>query len=334
MCQSNPRKIAYNQRLNTLARGSAWQEALLLLSQLPKATLRGDVVAYTAAIHACHHGPWPFVVSLFDELRSNALQLDIIACGAAIAGLAWPSGLGLLKDLPQLTIQVDMVTFNGAIHQCATSTAWPWSLTLLQRQGPPGSLRGIHAAMAFSPWWTAQEVLREATQIQLQRNVVSFSSLMPSPSMPSGTTWMDGAALLELTKISSVQPNVVMFGALISACEKEGAWRFASHLWSNADAAELSASVPALGAVLSCMEKAEEWSQALDLWMRKQRPMVASRRDIDRSPSRRSARAGCEDLHGEFVESTLVSSCLADVEVEARRFAGRCDLCRIFDKHL
>ena len=39
--------------------------------------------------------------------------------------------------------------------------------------------------------------------------------------MPSGTTWMDGAALLELTKISSVQPNVVLFGALISACEKE-----------------------------------------------------------------------------------------------------------------
>ena len=44
---------------------------------------------------------------------------------------------------------------------------------------------------------------------------------MPSPSMPSGTTWMDGAALLELTKISSVQPNVVMFGGF-DQCLWEG----------------------------------------------------------------------------------------------------------------
>jgi len=28
-------------------------------------------------MHACHHGPWPFVVSLFNELRSNALRLDL-----------------------------------------------------------------------------------------------------------------------------------------------------------------------------------------------------------------------------------------------------------------
>ena len=55
--------------------------------------------------------------------RPTSTHQDIIACGAAIAGLAWPSGLGLLKDLPQLTIQVDMVTFNGAIHQCALGSA-------------------------------------------------------------------------------------------------------------------------------------------------------------------------------------------------------------------
>ena len=54
---------------------------------------------------------------------------DIIACGAAVAGLSWPFALGLLKDIPQLMVEVDMVTLNGAIHQCAmTSKGTIWVL--------------------------------------------------------------------------------------------------------------------------------------------------------------------------------------------------------------
>ena len=60
----------------------------------------------------------------------------------------------------------------------ATSTAWPGSLSLLGRRvGSIGSARGVHAAMAAAPWVTAQQVLRDATKIQVQRNVVSFSLL-------------------------------------------------------------------------------------------------------------------------------------------------------------
>lgn len=61
------------------------------------------------------------------------------------------------------------------------------------------------------------------------------------------------------------EPNVFMYSAAVSACEKGQVWQQACVLLVQMVAERLPSSIVALGAAISACEKGAEWQQALIL---------------------------------------------------------------------
>eukprot|EP00416_Gambierdiscus_australes_P019211 CAMPEP_0171083244 /NCGR_PEP_ID=MMETSP0766_2-20121228/17598_1 /TAXON_ID=439317 /ORGANISM="Gambierdiscus australes, Strain CAWD 149" /LENGTH=118 /DNA_ID=CAMNT_0011540667 /DNA_START=522 /DNA_END=878 /DNA_ORIENTATION=+ len=77
-----------------------------------------------------------------------------------------------------------------------------------------------------------------------------------------GQRWTHAAQLLARLRSGRMLPNVVMYGAAISACERSAAWEGAVSLLFDMHFSKVDVNVVSASAAISACEKGEQWSLA------------------------------------------------------------------------
>merc|ERR1712107_544436 len=93
--------ITYNSCISACEKGQAWQQAMILLSQMPQSTIVADTITYNTTTSAC----------------AGAVQ--------------WQLALFMLKSMAPGTVSRSSVTFNAALRACERRSLWRTSLELL-----------------------------------------------------------------------------------------------------------------------------------------------------------------------------------------------------------
>ena len=204
--------------LSVVAQASAWQIALLLLDE--KSGLSADVVACSAALHACGKaGQWPWALELLEQAEKNGIESTIL-CNAAITACdfsaQWQRALWLLWRMKQFG-DPDAISFSAAISACEKQ--WEFALALL------GEMRG-HG---------------------LKPSTVAFSAALTALSPRE---WQRALVLLGEMKLQQLCPNDVTYTTVISVCGQAFCWEIASHLLLEMELNGFHPSAVAIGMAL------------------------------------------------------------------------------------
>ncbi|CAK9077180.1 unnamed protein product [Durusdinium trenchii] len=142
----------------------------------------------------------------------------------------WREALDLL---PRDETSVDFWSFSAAIGACSGGSAWPISLALLKRvqqEVPAGELTPVYGG--------------------------AVSSRAP---------WHVGLALLAQMETERVPANIIIYSALMSACNRAQQWQVSLQLFQAAERHHFSLDVMAFGAGITAAEKGQQWQSALVL---------------------------------------------------------------------
>jgi len=195
--------IAWTAAISACQQGRQWQLALHLVHV---AGGNVDSIMYTASMDACWKaGRHDIAKKLLQEMGSVGVEGNVITCNTAVSGLAfgmWPSALDLLSQAAAAGLESDSVTFNAVIDNFETRKAgrWPWALHIL------GSMR--HSLS--------------------ETDVFSFSSAVGC--CEGSAQWREALALEMEMNQANVPVNAFVLSAAVSACEKATCWRQALSL--------------------------------------------------------------------------------------------------------
>ncbi|CAJ1440692.1 unnamed protein product [Effrenium voratum] len=333
-----------------------------LLSQLPRRRLRlSDVSRRTAAGAALCAGRWeaagqlaepmdtPMAAATVPWQRAICLALlpppSVAAFSAAISGLGaasrWQHALLLLGEaierLP--AADVDAALFSAGITACEQAGRWEIAVALLME------LHGLRladaiacnaalaacagAANASSAWRAALGLLGGITALQLQANVITYSSACSA--CEKAGEWQRAVALLwEL--VDMMQANVVVFNAAISACEKRGMWQMALQILNALPSLQAQPDTITFNATISSCEKGRQWPGATLLLATCPSPdVVAYNAALSACRGHwQHARRVLQELSRRQAQPDAVTHSLAaeifERSGEARRAAGRLDV--------
>eukprot|EP00435_Cladocopium_sp_Y103_P076018 s5_g73.t1 len=163
---------------------------------------------------------WHMVSQLFSEMEEVfGIQPDVISSNVAISslekGLQWQRSLCVFSTL--LSVSPDVITFNAWVKgrlPSAPSNVIIFSATLSSFE-------------KVSEWRKAVE-LSSATvsrRIQADAGHIWFENTWGGALISSFPDWQRILQLLELMEDESLQPDVVTYSALISACEEALQWQ-------------------------------------------------------------------------------------------------------------
>ncbi|CAE7430674.1 unnamed protein product [Symbiodinium sp. CCMP2592] len=172
----------------------------------------------------CHPVPRQDALAIIARPKRILYNAAIAACGRA---LAWPASLALLSELRQLQ-QPDVKSFGAA------------ALALQRQPGHQALLLQLMAEDRISPdvtvcstaatsWERAsnwEAALHLLTTIEL-RDLDTVAAGTLASTLAKGACWSQALLLLELV---DAKANVVVMGAVISACERAHRWTAALEL--------------------------------------------------------------------------------------------------------
>merc|ERR1711879_952832 len=81
-----------------------------------------------------------------------------------------------------------------------------------------------------------------------------------------GEQWQRALCMWSEMRQAQVEPNVIRFGAAISACERGAQWQQALGMWSEMRQAQVEPNVISFGAAISACEKGAQRQQAVGMW--------------------------------------------------------------------
>eukprot|EP00913_Durusdinium_trenchii_P015687 g14742.t1 len=118
--------------LKECIRHGDWKQALTLLFSSRRQRVQPDIVSYNLVLQACRRASqWPCAVELLTHLP---LSSDVVTVSTVVSALEetdhWAAALGLLREAHVEAIELNIVAFGAAVS-CARRQ-WRWSSALLQ----------------------------------------------------------------------------------------------------------------------------------------------------------------------------------------------------------
>lgn len=103
--------ISFNASLSACENASEWEHALALLAELHGTSLRATSMTYNVAMSACSRPRWRKVVMLQQEMRHQALDLNLITFNVASVG-DWQRCCRLWEEISLRHLEADALTFQ------------------------------------------------------------------------------------------------------------------------------------------------------------------------------------------------------------------------------
>eukprot|EP00434_Breviolum_minutum_P009870 symbB.v1.2.008696.t1/scaffold543.1/size336731/9 len=148
-------------------------------------------------------------------------------------------------------------------------------------------------------------------------NVVTYGAIISA--CEKGGQWQRALALFQTMLEEKVVPNVVIYGAIISACEKGGQWQRALALFQTMPEEKVVPNVVIYGAIISAFARDDQWQQSLAMLnlmidLQVERDIVTYSALLD-CPSIQSSGV-CASLFREFLPLLRDITVLEELEVD------------------
>ncbi len=179
-----------------------------------------------------------------------------LAIGACQQGGKWASALQLVEDMRHSSdprLAPDIISFSSAISACEKAAKWKEALGLLR------DMMDAPELPLEDPTWDRAADKSSSARGQrcraptVEPNVVVMSAAMSA--CEKGGRWETALALLAEMPRLGIEPNNYTFSAAMRACERGGQWEKAAGLVhdmsARAEAAQTDAAVVAVDALVS-----------------------------------------------------------------------------------
>ena len=163
-----------------------------------------------------------------------------VVCCPTLELDVWPKvALGLLEDMQQTEVALDIIVFSAAISACEKAGQWTTAFDLfhhMQRQIVQVDAISVSAVISAcekaAQWEAAIDFLHHSlTSLRLPSNSVSFAAAISA--CEKAGEWTAACALLKSLQTSGVDMDAFPFSATISASSRAGEWQVALHILSQ-----------------------------------------------------------------------------------------------------
>lgn len=293
-----PDEVAYRLAISACARGREWKEGIRLLNEYRTVTGKApDVVAYTAAVTGCEYaGEWKEAFRLLENMRRNGIEPNEFTMAAVIGacGTACAKNIGSSDDDDQITVLA-----SSGMPQAQRA-----ALKLLNVMKKDDTVVNPNIIVYNSAIRTCAEAC------DLKRAVALLNEIREEPK--------DGEK-----KGIKLQPTVVTYGTMMTACERVGNVDVASKVFKLMKEDGIKPNEIIYGAAISCCRKANEPERALLLLRKMIReglsPNVATFNTVIMSQAengRKASTRGCLD-RSMLVYKIMTSKMKYDSEVSS-----------------
>eukprot|EP00435_Cladocopium_sp_Y103_P074649 s52_g50.t1 len=281
-----PDTISCNAALNGCSRSRQWQEAVEMLMAMPSRHLRSNIITVNTLIFGLQGRFWPWAQKLLHDVEEDDLQTDLISYNTSMnLSDHWQRSLDLLEQMRWRLVRSDSSSYianlNAADAEIKLSletkpwaillqlvarelhnelamknalisalTAWPCALHLLGLQADLVTFNASIASVAA--WEKTLQLLRELKRCAMPGTAISYTSAMCQ-------NWQSAWQLLEEARQISLQDNLIMHNAAMSAAEEGGHWQEALFAMCSC----WTRDVISYNAIISACEKGHRWAGAM-----------------------------------------------------------------------
>ncbi|CAE8623136.1 unnamed protein product, partial [Polarella glacialis] len=167
----------HNAAISVLGKGSQWERALFLFSEIETGRMKPDLISFNALISACGRGQcWDRALALLAEMRLRKLQPDQVSYVSAISavegGGLWQHALALLREMAAVRLRPPALGLASVVLACAQAGQWEQELLveLLSKTWSPsftGSAQKPVMCYGSLLWQCYSTLLRECQQRDL-----------------------------------------------------------------------------------------------------------------------------------------------------------------------
>jgi pentatricopeptide repeat domain-containing protein 1 len=207
-----------------------------------------DSVAYRLAISACARGgEYEKGIELLGDMKVVTGNIDVIAYTAAITGCEyageWRKAFSVLEMMQKNGVAPNEVTMAATIGACATACA-----------------QGQEVNLALKKALQVLSVMKKDTNV-IDPNIAVYNAAIRTCGEANR---LDIAfRLLQDAENQGLEPTVVTFGTLMTACERQGHVEGMNRVFQMLKAADIQPNEIICGAAISCLRKANQPERAL-----------------------------------------------------------------------
>ncbi|CAJ1455322.1 unnamed protein product [Effrenium voratum] len=256
-----------NSAISAFVRCARWRGALEFFDAMQMDGLQADLITYSAATVAAGAGHWALALQVWASMKR--LQTDLVATSAAVSACesCWQQATGLLEELKQMYIEVNVVAANAAMT--ANKAAGEWRLTLQGLASLTASSQAdsatFHVAMGA---WRGVKAWQEALMCAatLRRQSLKVDAITGGSAITAcseGSQWQ-GALHTLFDFCTGV--SIVACNAAISACQQEALWATALWLLNSVEARSLQANIVSYNSAMNSCERGGRWQLAVALF--------------------------------------------------------------------
>eukprot|EP00434_Breviolum_minutum_P011599 symbB.v1.2.010231.t1/scaffold667.1/size175007/14 len=254
---------------STAISAAKWRKAVALLDAMQRYLLLPNEVVLGASMSSCSEAKvWGTALALLTFTRHHGIQSTDATFNSAIPAKAkglWQVGLGVMKEMEQTWILVNVITWNSCIASSSHANLWFISLSLLRSM----VLRHLRpAALSFD---SASSVQDWRAALLLARGLPGIGSVL------SDSDWHLAVGVLHALPISSLQPDSLSVNQVIRSTES---WQRATHLFWKFGCGD----VIGINSALGSLKEGGRWDDAIALLqfsaLRRLQPDVISSTEI------------------------------------------------------
>ncbi|CAE7551875.1 MRL1 [Symbiodinium necroappetens] len=259
-----------------LGKRRLWQHVATVLSEMRRASsLRLDVIALGAAVKACAGAiAWPASLQLVCSTEQAGVGADTFTLNLVLSSTdlpkKWRLALGILERQRRF-LQPDIISYGSGSASCSRASHWSEVCRLygqLSISGLEKDTTMLSTALTTfekaSQWerslCTFWRVRREH-QLRLDRHTFNAAA----SSCAAGLQPELAMRTMQDMKRLTIQPDVVTFGAMVTATEKSQLWQRATDLLQLSISQGMPLDVVLASSTISACEKALRWRWALGL---------------------------------------------------------------------
>ncbi|CAL1160414.1 unnamed protein product [Cladocopium goreaui] len=215
--------LTFGACLCACEKSGRWEVALNFLMAMATTSCQADTMCCNVALSACENSSqWEMGLSLlFGGI--GGIQCDTVSFNAALSSCAtghqWPSALELWRQLPNLELEPDLISYNALISSCQGQ--WQlalWFLEDLQRQEMLPDIVTLNSAMsALTSWQQVLLLFEEVSGEGPQGDIISYGICLDA--MAAAAQWPWAVELLEAMSKQILRANALVYSAAILACE-------------------------------------------------------------------------------------------------------------------